>query len=286
MKIQFLIMFFSAAFGLNLVQAAELYIQLPSQPIYQNDVFPAEIRIRSFGEAINAVQADLNFPANLLEVVTFDKVGSILSLWPKEPSFSNVLGTISMAGGLPNPGFQGQNGLITKIYFRAKNIGEATLKFLSTSKMLLNNGSGDEAELSLKALTFKINLAPVGTKPKIFALPKDVAPPDAFSPIISRTPLAFDGKYFVSFLTEDRESGLERYELREIADGKAGGWKIVTSPYVLENQKGDILIQVKAIDKAGNETIGEAAVQIESPYLFYLIIFLVILAAIFIVRKL
>lgn len=285
-KIQFLSMFFFTAFGLNLVQAAELYIRLPSQPIYKNDVFPAEIQIKNQDQSINAVQADLNFPADLLEVIDLDKVGSILSLWPKEPSFFNTSGIISMSGGLFDPGFQGQNGLIVKIYFKAKNTGEAILKFLPSSKALLNNGLGNEAALNLKGIAFEINLAPIGTKPKIFALPKDIVPPDEFSPIISQTPLAFDGKYFVSFLTQDHESGLARYELQEILNGKAGDWKVVVSPYVLENQKGNILVRVKAIDKAGNETIGEATASIKLSYGFYLIIFIAIAAIIFVIYKL
>ena len=285
-KIQFLIIFSFTAFGLNSVQAAELYIQLPNQPTYKNDVFSAEIQIKNSNEAINAVQADLNFPADLLEVVLIDKVGSILNLWPKEPSFFNDLGVISLSGGLPDPGFRGQNGLIAKIYFKAKNIGEAVLKFLPDSKALLNDGFGNRAALSSGTFVLQITSAPAGIKPKIFTLPKDIVPPDAFSPIISQTPLAFDGKYFVSFLTEDRESGLARYESREIADGKAGNWKVVVSPYVLENQKGDILVQIKAIDRAGNETIGEATVIIKPPYEFYLIIFMAIAALLFIIYRL
>src|SRR3989338_1097518 len=285
-NIQFLIISLFVLFSWNPSEAAELYIQLPDQPIYKNDVFPAEIRIRSSSEAINAVQIGLNFPANLLEVVAFDKVGSILSLWPKEPLFFNELGIISMAGGLPDPGFQGQNGLIAKIYFKAKNIGEAVLKFLPDSKTLLNDGFGNRAALSSGTFVFQITSAPAGIKPKIFTLPKDIVPPDAFSPIISQTPLAFDGKYFVSFSTEDRESGLARYELQEIVNGKEGDWKVVVSPYVLENQKGDILVQIKAIDRAGNETIGEATVIIKPPYEFYLIIFMAIAALLFIIYRL
>src|SRR3989338_5892949 len=190
MNIQFLIIFSSAFLGLNLSQAAEFYIQLPNQPIYQNDVFPAEIFVKSQDRAINVVQAELIFPANLLEVVLIDKVGSILNLWPKEPSFFNDSGVISMSGGLPDPGFQGQNGLIAKIYFKAKNIGEAALKFLPDSKALLNDGFGNKAALSLRTFGFQITSAPAGIRPKIFALPKDDIPPASFLPIISQTLLA------------------------------------------------------------------------------------------------
>jgi len=54
------------------------------------------------GQAINAGQASITYPTDLLEVVSVSRSGSIFTLWPVEPAASG--GQISFAGGVPNPG--------------------------------------------------------------------------------------------------------------------------------------------------------------------------------------
>jgi len=68
---------------------------------------------------------------------------------------------------------------------------------------------------------------------------------------IQRDPAIFDGKYFIVFYTTDKETGVDYYMVKE---GERE-WKIAKSPYLLENQNLDEEIKVKAVDRAGNETI-------------------------------
>ena len=87
-------------------------------------------------------------------------------------------------------------------------------------------------------------------------LTKDTIPPETFPIEIHQTPIIFDGKYFITFSTTDKQTGVDHYEVKE---GKKD-WKIVQSPYILANQKLTDETQVKAVDKAGNERIMTAAI--------------------------
>ncbi len=81
----------------------------------------------------------------------------------------------------------------------------------------------------------------------------DSTPPQDFKPEIGQESSVFEGKYFLSFATTDKTSGIDYYEVRE---GK-GDWKIAESPYLLKDQSLKSKILVKAVDKAGNEKIAE-----------------------------
>ena len=133
-------------------RAATLYFLPQSQIVYRGESFIVELQLDTEGEEINAVGAVLEFPHNLLEITDFSKGGSILSLWPEEPAFRQ--GEISFVGGIPK-GFRGK-GLISKITFLSKEIGEAEVNFNESSKVLLNDGLGTEAELDLLEGSYEI----------------------------------------------------------------------------------------------------------------------------------
>lgn len=65
-------------------------------------------------------------------------------------------------------------------------------------------------------------------------------------------PAIFDGKYFLVFATQDKGSGISHYEVCEGGKRKCA---IAESPYLLQNQKLNQKIFVKAVDKNGNEYI-------------------------------
>ncbi|MDP2703860.1 MAG: hypothetical protein Q8P01_01415, partial [bacterium] len=91
------------------------------------------ITVESTDQAMNAVSGVVSFPWDKLEVVSISKQGSILSLWPAEPSFSNSAGTVNFEGIALNPGYIGANGKILTITFRTRNTGQANLSFSSGS---------------------------------------------------------------------------------------------------------------------------------------------------------
>jgi hypothetical protein len=361
--VSFLLVLFS---GLPLVaRAATLYLMPQSQTVYRGDNFLIEIRLDTEGEEVNAVEANLKFPSDLLKITDFSKGGSILNFWPQEPDFKE--NSISFTGGIPG-GFKGE-GLILKINFLGKEIGKAQISFNENSKVLLNDGKGTPAKLNFlegnyeiieepeklpkissrthpdqnkwyKETTFHLHwdliegaeysfilskdplvepdeipdkpeskegLAWIGDmeypnledgiyyfhlrqklpgenwSPKVtFRAMIDSTPPEDFKPEIGKDPTIFGGKYFLSFATTDKMSGIDHFEILE-ADRRGfkrgttrkAEWKRVESPYLLEDQSLQSIIKVKAVDKAGNEKISEI-IPPAKPFPYWIIFVIIV----------
>lgn len=138
--------------------ASTLYLAPQFQSVYQGDNFLVEIRIDTENEEINTVEANLSFPADLLQVVDISNGSSILNLWAQPPSGSST--GISFVGGVAN-GFKG-DGLLARISFSAQAIGETEINFKKDSRVLLNDGQGSEAQLKLAAGSYEILAKPQG----------------------------------------------------------------------------------------------------------------------------
>lgn len=95
------------------------------------------------GQAINAAEATISFPNDLLQVTSLSRASSIFSLWAVDPAYSNSAGTITFSGGLPSPGFAKSGGTIVTIVFRAKAAGSAKLTFTG-AQVTANDGEGTD----------------------------------------------------------------------------------------------------------------------------------------------
>lgn len=111
-------------------------------------------------EAVNAVNADVQFPADKLQVVNPAASTSFISIWVTAPSYSNTDGTINFQGGLPNPGIKTSAGVISTVTFRVKASGKAIVKYAPTSKTLRNDGEGTNILTSTGTAEFQLNPAP------------------------------------------------------------------------------------------------------------------------------
>lgn len=122
---------------------AEAFLYLtPSKANFNvGDEFFASVKLNTGGTPTNAVKAILYFPKDKLEVIDISKDGSIFTLWPEEPKFSNETGEISFLGGLPHPGFNGSDGNLLSIKFKAKEKGGVNLDF-GESAVLASDGRG------------------------------------------------------------------------------------------------------------------------------------------------
>ena len=328
-KILLIVFTFSFLFFPLLSKATNLYLMPQSQTVYRGDSFIVEVRINTKDEEINAVEVGLTFPADALEVVDFSKGNSILTLWPAEPELQKR--EISFLGGVPG-GFNGE-GLLAKISFLGKEIRKSEISFKENSQVLLNDGQGTPAKLSLLEGNYEIIKKPEGlpiissrshpdqdkwfkkktlhlhwdlieeaqysyllsydplaqpdespdrpegeliwmgdmkyegledgiyyfslkqklpdkdwSQPLSYRVMIDATSPEVFRLEIGQDPSIFEGKYFLSFTTTDKASGLDYYEIKE---GKRD-WEKVSSPYLLENQSLGKQIIVRAYDKGGN----------------------------------
>lgn len=123
--------------------AATLYFSPSSGNFTVGNILNASVLVNTQGQAINNAGAVINFPTDLLEVISVSKSGSIFSLWVEEPAFSNSAGAISFDGGLPTPGYNGSAGRLLNITFRIKNAGTASL-ILSSAAARANDGYGTD----------------------------------------------------------------------------------------------------------------------------------------------
>lgn len=137
------------------VEAASLNLSPASGSYSVGKTFSVNVVLNSENQAMNAASGIVSFPQDLIEVVTLSKQGSIFSLWPSEPTFSNSQGTVSFEGIVLNPGYTGSGGKIIGITFRIRSSGSARLNF-SSGSILANDGSGTNILQDLRSATFSL----------------------------------------------------------------------------------------------------------------------------------
>jgi len=260
---------------------AILYLE-PSQGEYQpEDTFIIKVKIDIGEECINTVKADLKFSQEVLEAVDFSQGDSILTLWLESPEINQSEGLISFVGGVPAgycgevPGGIGDSNLLGRIIFKVQDIqiDQAEVKFLNTSQVLLNDGLGTVDELSTKGAVYTVLQSGSGPAKDEWQqeLEQDKIPPEVFEIEVHQDALIFEGKYFITFSTTDKQTGLSHFEVKE----GDGNWQQKESPYLLADQSLQSIIEVKAVDKAGNERIAEYVPKIQKRSFLWWIIVLI-----------
>ncbi|RJO59463.1 hypothetical protein C4546_02090 [Candidatus Parcubacteria bacterium] len=157
-------LFLSVALGLFVqpatgAEGASLLFSPASGSFTVGSTFNVSIQVNTGGKAINAVKADIKFPPTKLQVVNPSAGTSFISIWVDQPTYSNVAGTISFQGGLPNPGITTNAGIVSTITFRAISPGPAKLTFVDTSRVLANDGQGTDILTSRGDANLELNLA-------------------------------------------------------------------------------------------------------------------------------
>ncbi len=264
-------------------EAAMLYMDPPQSVLNRGDSVMVSVRLdtdEETDECVNSVSAVINYPANIVPVDT--SLGeSIFSMWVEQPTINTEARTITFAGGIPN-GYCGRvqgdprlTNKIVNIIFRSpgftvgggtENENVAEINFGTETVAYLNDGQGTQA--NLVSYGTKIELNKTGGQgiinPWKENVDEDAVLPEEFSIILEKDRLAFGGKYYIAFNTQDKQTGIDHYEVMEqpLAEfgtfvwGRADApWINARSPYVLEDQSLNSIIRVKAIDKAGNEYI-------------------------------
>ena len=247
------------------VMAAEFFFNAERKEIGIGD----EVRIDllfSSNENINAFEGKLIYPQDLLDLEDIQDGNTIINLWIERPQ---VIENEIIFSGITPGGFKGENGLIFSAFFRSKKEGTAVLN-IDQAAALLHDGIGTEAELSVTNFNLLVK-EDVGAIPIDRAI--DATPPEPFLPQVASDPNLFDGKWFLVFATQDKDSGIDYYAVHESRQKKEASrinprdWTEAESPYLLKDQELRSYIFVKAVDRSGNERI--AVVQPEYPLNWY-----------------
>jgi len=158
----FLIIFFILSFlPVKMREAGGVLSLSPSGgTFYLGSTFDVSIFVDTGGDNVNAFQIDLKFPTDKLQVAEPFIGKSIITVLSVPPSYSNIKGTISLQGGVPHPGIKTSAGLILTITFRAKEPGMASIYFLNSSKVLLDDGLGTNILASTVGATYNLSIPP------------------------------------------------------------------------------------------------------------------------------
>ncbi len=120
------------------------------------DLITVSVLLDSTKVPINAMEGEIVFPTDKLEVKSISTADSINTLWiPVNPYLSTTTNTIIFSGGMLNPGFLGIGGNILTLVFRAKASGVANLKFIDAS-MLADDGLGTSLTIQNQPASFNI----------------------------------------------------------------------------------------------------------------------------------
>lgn len=321
----------------GLVGASTLSLS-PAEGAYgPGDSFALDVLVDDISECVNTFSVELDFPKDYLQVVDFLDGESLINLWLEKPDEdalrqANAIGKLEFSGGIPGgycgriPGDPGQSNLLVRIIFSIPGMiisdeekDYLEINFSKQSTVLLNDGLGTADQLLLKGAIFELlNSGSQRDGAWKNQIRDDKIQPEPFIIELRRDPDIFNGQYYIIFNTNDKQSGIDRYEVLEIKTGEKVGvareltwqeklfkkevtapnWKIAEMPYVLEDQSLSSTIKVRAIDKAGNERYVEyvppeelRAVPEKNNNVFYLllafgfVLVLVILLIIIIIRK-
>lgn len=260
------ILLFSTFFGYT-AYAAEFYFSPQNISIPSNGSKEITFNINTQGENINAVEGKvLVSGANVLEV---KNGGSIVGFWANAPKTGNE---INFSGVIPS-GYNGDSGKLFSIVIN--NVNTNGTAMASGVKALLNDGLGTEASILIKSANLTSYF--VAGENKTIDNQIDQNPPEEFAPAVAKNPDIYKGQYFLVFSTQDKDSGLVKYEVKE----GDNDFSLAESPYLLKDQSLTKPIVVKAVDKAGNERLALVA-PINSNLAFKVIIY-IILAAVLVI---
>jgi len=257
-----LLIFLFIPFG---TQGAELYFGAPAKEVGLNQQFEVGVFLNTDGQEVNAFEGLIEFPTEFLEVQEVRDGGTIASFWIERPKKDNLF----FSGIVPG-GYTGDRGYLFSLIFTAQQTGEAVIS-TKQERILLHDGKGSAAEFRSSPLVLAIVKE---TSLLGYIAPEDAAPPEAFTPAITRDPNVFDDNWFLVFATHDKTSGLDHYEVKEQREHgiwrlrfSIANWEERESPYVLKDQKRKSAILIKAVDKQGNERIER--VDAQNPLAWY-----------------
>jgi len=276
-------------------KASSLYFEPKDVEVGNDSNFTIDLKI-DVEDCMNVVEGYIGFDKEHFKLLDFMTGVSIINLWVEQPQETdmekiNADGLIHFAGGIPGgycgkiPGDPGLSNVVARLVFASKNIDQgieekisSDIKILEGTRVLMNDGLGSEDPI-LKRSDAKVTISKsVMPNDKAWQneINSDKIPPEPFVIELHHSEKMYDGKYSLVFYTNDKQSGMDYYEVLEIRPNeiigkkqkrnpldyfgigeKTVGWKKAQTPYLLEDQDMRSTIKVRAVDKAGNERVVE-----------------------------
>lgn len=279
--------FASVAYG------AVLYFEPARIDIGIGDEFSVDVYIDTEGERVNAFETNIVFSDTHLAFTDIISNDSIIDFWIERGH--ETAGTLSLSGIKTN-GFRSvvdpfgvttTAAKIATLVFEGKATGSSLL-VLAGSKVLLNDGLGTPTATSNGAsVPVRVFSSIAGGNQETPETGEDTTKPEPFQVYVEKSTLLPRGGDYVFFQSTDRESDIEYYEVKVGNDD----WKRAESPYLLQTNFCPLEVQVKAVDRYGNERIAVTYTECldennqEVFVILALLVFLVLLFFIFILMR-
>jgi len=149
-------------------EGASLYLSPSAGSFFIGSTFNVSVFVNTGGEDVNAVEVNLKFDPEKIQVASPTAGKSFIEIWIAQPTYSNTRGTISFVGGVPSPGINTSAGLVSTLTFRAIAPGKTSIVILENSKVLRNDSKGTNILTSTGRGTYNL-LIPPPEGPKIFS---------------------------------------------------------------------------------------------------------------------
>lgn len=278
----------AAVFLPRSVFASTVYISTDRSDFYVGDSIIFTLRVDSENKKINSIDGGvvLDYPTESVSLVDINTAGSGFSLWPTKPLPSLNNTSISFAGGYPG-GFTSKDAIVFNAVLKLQKTGTVTLS-PNNIGVYLHDGKGTKDGVNIKNLAINVlpktsDAEPTNDWSTVIA--SDKTAPQSFEVTRGKDPFIFGNQHFISFFTTDLASGVAYYEAQE----GDRGFTRAESPYLLQDQSLASIIQVKAVDKAGNEKIEKLmpplAALFNKNILFWIFILLVVVALVYVLWR-
>ncbi len=207
----------------------------------------------SGGESINAIEGTLQYPHDLVKLREIRDGNSLVNFWAERPH--DGADGIRFAGVTPG-GYAGSGREVFSLVFDVQK-GEKIRYTLRDARALINDGQGTPVSLTLSPTVILVPTVSGAIDPT-----HDVTLPEPFTPVRGSDPALFSGAPFIAFVTQDKQSGVDHYEVAEQKGFMMPSvlyhqltWEHAESPFALRDANEDAYVYVKAVDRAGNERV-------------------------------
>ncbi len=177
----FLTIFIFFVFIINVpnVNAAKLFFSPTTGEYSIDDTFSVDVYMDTEGVSANSTQVWVAYPSDLLEVISTSTSGSVMPPISYFGAPVDTGGVVKYESVIVTPGFNGSNGKVLSIAFKAKKDGTANVYFADSS-ILANDGVGSNILTNKGIAKFTIKPAPI--------IP-EITPPSDVLPVLPSVPI-------------------------------------------------------------------------------------------------
>jgi len=137
----------AAAFGLLALSGSSsgsyAFLETNTQTVESGEVFAVSV-VAAAAVPVNAIQLEVNFPSDKLEVFSLDRGQSVITIWTEDPVIENTF--VKLSGGTFRRGFIGEHELAT-INFRALETGQYNVS-LGDVNFFAGDGEGTPIDIA------------------------------------------------------------------------------------------------------------------------------------------